>query len=340
MRTSFAVEEIAQFLDAEIRGSSVKSLKGINSLKDAKKGDLSFLANKNYSALLKETEASFVILSQADAGKYDGDCLVVKDPYLAYARISHWFAAARKTKRKMSGEPAIIPGSVQIGSNTCIGLNSVIGEDSIIGSNVSIGENVTIGEKAQIFPNVSIYNDVVIGKNAVIHSNSVIGSDGFGMARRDDGSWEKIAQLGSVSIGDNVEIGACCAIDRGALSDTEIHSGVKMDNHIQIAHNAIIGENTVMAAYCGIAGSSVIGKNCIFAGDVCVVGHVKVCDNVMVTARTLVTKSIKEPGSYSSGTTPLMNTQNWRKNTARFSQLDSMARSIVELKKSSKLIKD
>ena len=120
------------------------------------------------------------------------------------------------------------------------------------------------------------------------------------MARRDDGSWEKIAQLGSVSIGDHVEIGACCTIDRGALSDTEIHSGVKMDNHIQIAHNAIIGENTVMAAYCGVAGSSVIGKNCIFAGDVCVVGHVKVCDNVMVTARTLVTKSIKEPGSYLS----------------------------------------
>ena len=178
---------------------------------------------------------------------------------------------------------------------------------------------------------MSIYDDVVIGDNVIIHSNSVIGSDGFGMARREDGSWEKIAQLGIVNIGNDVEIGACCAIDRGALGNTTINNGVKLDNHIQIAHNVVIGENTVMAAYCGIAGSSVIGKNCVFGGDVCVVGHVEVCDSVIITARTLVTKSISKPGSYSSGTTPLMDTKSWRKNAVRFTQLDKIAKKLNKI---------
>ncbi len=331
MQDGFTADEIAEFLGADIRGDKDVQIYGLNTLSNASKGELSFLSNSQYKWQLDGTNASFVILSAEDSRDYAGSCLIVENPYLAYAKISHWFFEVRM-KRLENGAPPKIEDSAVISPGAVIGNDSIIGDFTEIGANVSIGSNVRIGRYTRIFPNVSIYDGTVIGNNVIIHSNSVIGSDGFGMARREDGSWEKIAQLGSVNIGNYVEIGACCTIDRGALDDTVINNGVKLDNHIQIAHNVVIGENTVMAAFCGIAGSSVIGENCVFGGDVCVVGHVEVCDSVMITARTLVTKSITKPGSYSSGIIPLMDTKSWKKNAVRFTQLDKLARKLNKIK--------
>ena len=331
MQESFTAEEIAEFLGADIRGDKYAQIYGLNTLNNAREGELSFLSNPQYKCELDGTKASFVILSFEDSSDYEGSCLIVENPYLAYAKISHWFSEV-KIKRSTNGSQPEIDENAVISPGAVIGNDSTVGGFTEIGANVSIGSNVKIGKHTRIFPNVSIYDGVVIGNNVIIHSNSVIGSDGFGMARREDGSWEKIAQLGSVSIGNDVEIGACCTIDRGALDNTTINNGVKLDNHIQIAHNVVIGSNTVMAAYCGIAGSSIIGKNCVFGGDVCVVGHVEICDSVVITARTLVTKSISKPGSYSSGITPLMDTKTWRKNAVRFTQLDSIAKKLNKIK--------
>ncbi len=331
MQEGFTAEEIAEFLGADIRGDRGAQIYGLSTLNNAREGELSFLSNPQYKRELAGTKASFVILSAEDSSDYAGSCLIVENPYLAYAKISHWFFES-KSKRSASGSPPKIDENAVISPSAVISNDSTVGGFTEVGANVSIGSNVTIGKHTRIFPNVSIYDGVVIGNNVIIHSNSVIGSDGFGMARREDGSWEKIAQLGSVEIGDDVEIGACCTIDRGALDNTIINNGVKLDNHIQIAHNVVIGANTLMAAYCGIAGSSVIGENCVFGGDVCVVGHVDVCDGVLITARTLVTKSILKPGSYSSGTTPLMDTKSWRRNAVRFTQLDAIAKKLNKIK--------
>ena len=330
MQEGYTAKEIAEFLGADIRGDKDAQIYGLNTLSNAIEGELSFLSNPRYKRELDRTKASFVILSVEDSSDYSGSCFIVENPYLAYAKISHWFCEDKIKRSADGGIPKIAENAV-ISSGVVIGNDSTVGDFTELGANVSIGSHVRIGKHTRVFPNVSIYDDVVIGDNVIIHSNSVIGSDGFGMARREDGSWEKIAQLGIVNIGNDVEIGACCAIDRGALGNTTINNGVKLDNHIQIAHNVVIGENTVMAAYCGIAGSSVIGKNCVFGGDVCVVGHVEVCDSVMITARTLVTKSISKPGSYSSGTTPLMDTKSWRKNAVRFTQLDKIAKKLNKI---------
>jgi UDP-3-O-[3-hydroxymyristoyl] glucosamine N-acyltransferase len=185
---------------------------------------------------------------------------------------------------------------------------------------------------------VTLYHDVTIGQRALVHSGCIIGADGFGIAPTPEGSWEKIHQLGGVTVGDDVEIGACTTIDRGALQDTIIGNGVKLDNQIQIGHNAVVGDNTVMAARAGLAGSAKVGRNCRFGGDACVVGHVTVCDGVQLTARTLVTKSISEPGSYSSGSTPLMSTSDWRKNSVRIAHLDKLVKRVGKLERAKQKI--
>ena len=217
---------------------------------------------------------------------------------------------------------------IYIGPNVVIDENVKLDSGCHIEANCFIGARSSIDKDGYLAPNVCIYHDVKIGHSARIHSGAVIGADGFGIAPRADKSWQKIHQIGGVTIGDNVEIGACSTIDRGAIENTELGDGVKLDNHVQIAHNACVGDNTVMAAYSGLAGSAKVGKNCILAGDVCIVGHVDVCDDVQLTARTLVTKSITESGSYSSGSTPLMTTVEWRKNSVRIGQLDKLARQI------------
>ncbi|KKK52337.1 hypothetical protein LCGC14_3105920, partial [marine sediment metagenome] len=232
---------------------------------------------------------------------------------------------------------AVVAASAQIGGGTSIGPNAVLGEDVVIGANsrigagVSISDGTVIGDNCRISANVSIYHGVTIGSQVTIHSGAVIGADGFGFAHS-EGRWVKIYQLGGVVIGNRVEIGACTTIDRGALEDTVIEDGVILDNHVQIAHNVRIGENTAMAGCSGVSGSTVIGKNCIFAGQSGVVGHVTLCDGVHLTGGTIVTKSLTEPGSYSSGTA-FSKSEDWRKNAVRFNQLDDLARRVRQLEK-------
>lgn len=336
MSVDFSLGEIAAYLDAEVRGDSKLRIAGLSTLHDAGDGQLAFLDNPKYTKQLATTKASAVILTSDNAANFAGNCVIVAQPYLAYARISSWFDLSPVKPGSIHPSAVIDPtavlgDNVYIGPNVVIEMNVYIGAGCHIVANSFIGARSSIGANGYIAANVSIYHDVRIGCKVRIHSSAVIGADGFGIAPRQDGSWEKIHQIGGVVIGDDVEIGACTTIDRAALADTILGDGVKLDNHVQIAHNAVVGDHTAIASYSGLAGSAKIGRNCIMAGDVCIVGHVTVCDNVQLTARTLVTKSISEPGSYSSGAMPLMTTTEWRKNSVRIGQLDRLARRVKKL---------
>ena len=336
MSVDFSLGEIAAYLDAEVRGDSKLRIAGLSTLHDAGDGQLAFLANPKYTKQLATTKASAVILTSDNAANFSGNCVIVSQPYLAYARISSWFDLSPVKLGSIHPSAVIDPtavlgDNVYIGPNVVVEMNAYIGMGCHISANSFIGARSSIGANGYIAANVSIYHDVRIGCKVRIHSSAVIGADGFGIAPRQDGSWEKIHQIGGVVIGDDVEIGACTTIDRAALADTILGDGVKLDNHVQIAHNAVVGDHTAIASYSGLAGSAKIGRNCIMAGDVCIVGHVTVCDNVQLTARTLVTKSISEPGSYSSGAMPLMTTTEWRKNSVRIGQLDRLARRVKKL---------
>lgn len=336
MSVDFSLGEIAAYLDAEVRGDSKLRITGLSTLHDAGDGQLAFLDNPKYTKQLATTKASAVILTSDNAANFAGNCVIVAQPYLAYARISSWFDLSPVKPESIHPSAVIDPtavlgDNVYIGPNVVVEMNAYIGAGCHIAANSFIGARSSIGANGYIAANVSIYHDVRIGCKVRIHSSAVIGADGFGIAPRQDGSWEKIHQIGGVVIGDDVEIGACTTIDRAALADTILGDGVKLDNHVQIAHNAVVGDHTAIASYSGLAGSAKIGRNCIMAGDVCIVGHVTVCDNVQLTARTLVTKSISEPGSYSSGAMPLMTTTEWRKNSVRIGQLDRLARRVKKL---------
>jgi UDP-3-O-[3-hydroxymyristoyl] glucosamine N-acyltransferase len=226
---------------------------------------------------------------------------------------------------------AIISDSVTVDANAVIQSGAVIGEHSYIGSGTVVGKNVTIGNHSYLNANVTVYADCIIGDECILHSGVVIGADGFGFVKDAD-AYFKVPQLGRVRIADHVEIGANTCVDRGALLDTVIGEGVKLDNHIQIGHNVEIGEHTVISACSCIAGTVKIGKFCLFGGSVGVRDNIEITDNVMITGRTLVSASILKPGSYSSST-PMDETANWRKNAARFRTLDKMARRLNKLEK-------
>lgn len=347
MAETYSLAEIAAFLNAELRGDPEMRISGLNTLQDAGSHELGFLANEKYVSQLAGSSAAAVIISSRHipeqnsdnraADNFSGALLVLDNPYLGYARISQWFETAPKAGPGIHAS-AVVDSSARIGANVSIGPNAVVEAGAVVGDNCYLGAGSYLGARSQLgegstlSANVSIYHDVTIGCRVRIHSGSVIGADGFGFAADSSGGWQKIHQIGGVVIGDDVEVGACTTIDRGALGDTRIGNGVIIDNHVQIAHNVVIGDNSAMAAYCGISGSSTIGRNCTLAGDACLVGHIDICDNVHVTARTIVTKSITKPGSYSSGM-PLMETREWRKNAVRISQLDSIARRLKELEK-------
>lgn len=338
MKGKLLLGEIAAYLNVELRGDPLLQILGLNTLKEAREGEIAFLANPKYVKDLPSCNASVVILSLQHADCFSGHCLITDHPYLAYARLSAKFdkvADYQNTTHPSStiDPSAVIATDVYIGPNVVIEAGVQISSGCQIQANSVIGQNSSIGENGYLAANVTVYHNVKIGDRVRVHSGSVLGADGFGIAPRGDGSWQKIHQIGGVSIGNDVEIGACSTIDRGALQDTVIGNGVKIDNHVQIAHNAVVGDNTAMAAYSGLAGSAKIGQNCILGGDACIVGHVTVCDNVMLTARTLVTKSISKPGSYSSGSTPLMSSREWRKNSVRIGQLDKLARRVDKIEK-------
>ena len=336
MSTIIKLGQLAEFLGATLRGDQDRNITGLATLQEAGPDQLSFLANPQYRKYLTEAKAGAVLLKPADADAYSGDALLVPDPYLAYARISHLFDP--KPKASVGVHPsAVVADDAEVDPSASVGAFAVIESGAVIAANVTIGAHCFIGARCEIgeggwlAPRVTLYHDVRIGKRVVIQSGAVLGGEGFGFAN-EKGIWQKIAQIGGVTVGDDVEIGVNTAIDRGALADTRIGNGVKLDNQIQIAHNVQIGDHTAMAACVGISGSTKIGKHCMLAGGVGLVGHIEICDNVFITGMTMVTHSITEPGSYSSGTA-MQPAAEWRKSAARIRKIDEMARRLQKLEK-------
>ena len=335
-RFSYSLSEIASFLDVTLDGDPSAVITGIGTLASSGPDDLAFLSNPIYASQLSSCEAGVVILHPDQAESFNGNRLICEDPYLCYAKISHWFDPVPDLLPEIAPSATVDPSAkigdrVHLGANVVIGANVQIGSGCRVGANCSIGENSVLGADCRIASNVAVYHGVRIGSCVTVHSGSVLGADGFGFAPDSSLGWQKISQLGGVCIGSNVEIGACTTIDRGAIEDTVIGNNVIIDNHVQIAHNARVGDNTAMAAYSGVAGSASLGKNCILAGGAHVVGHVDICDNVQIMAHTLITKDINKPGSYSSASMPLMTTSKWRKNAVRVSQLNDIALRVQQL---------
>lgn len=327
----YSLGHLAELLDLGLVGDGNKPIYGLATLQTANDNQLSLCINKQYRKFLASTKAGCVLLHSGDKDLFPGNRLYTDDPYLAYARLTGLFADDVVLGSTVHAG-ATIAKNVQLGENVAIGANVVIEPDCVIGSGTRIypgayiGRSVTIGSDNIIYANVSIYHRVSTGDHCIFHSGCVLGSDGFGFASCEQG-WQKIHQLGGVIIDDNVEVGANTCIDRGALDDTRIAAGVKIDNQVQIAHNVCIGEHTAIAGTVGIAGSAVIGKHCTIAGGVGIAGHLTITDNVHITGMSMVTRSITRPGSYSSGLS-VNETKKWRKNAARFNQLDSFIRKL------------
>ncbi|MDT3272405.1 UDP-3-O-(3-hydroxymyristoyl)glucosamine N-acyltransferase [Shewanella sp. SP2S2-4] len=336
---SVTLKELGLLLDGDIQGDETLIIDSVATLEHAKAGQISFLANSKYRSQLEETQASAVLLSAKDAQDYQGTALIVKDPYVGFARVAQYLDTTPKAAVGIHPSAQIdasahIGEGVAIGANAVIGANVILGEDVQIGAGVVLGQDVVIGSKTRLWANVTVYHDVHLGQDCIIHSGAVLGSDGFGYAN-ERGQWIKIPQTGGVRIGDRVEIGSNSTVDRGALGHTEIHDGVIIDNQVQIAHNDIIGENTAIAGSTTIAGSVTIGKYCIIGGSCAIAGHLSIADGVHVSGATNITTNMREPGLYSSATVAMDN-KLWRKNTVRFRQLDELFQRVKTLEKNLK----
>jgi UDP-3-O-[3-hydroxymyristoyl] glucosamine N-acyltransferase len=332
----YSLGEIAEILGVRLDGDPGVQVSGLATLAHAGPQQISFLANNRYLGQLQETRAAAVILRPEQARQCPVASLLSADPYLTFARATALFvgevrAAAGVHPSAVVAPDALIDSSAAVGPNAVIESGVMLGAGVVVGANVFIGADCRVGAGTRLFPSAVLYRGVQLGEDCIIHSNAVIGADGFGFAPSAAG-WEKIHQLGGVRIGNRVEVGACTTIDRGALEDTVVEDGAIIDNLVQIAHNCHIGKNTAIAGCTGLAGSTIIGANCTLAGGVGVVGHVEICDNVHVTGMTMVTKSITEPGSYSSGT-PMSPTRDWKRSAVRFAQLDSIQKRLAELER-------
>ncbi|MGI9274263.1 MAG: UDP-3-O-(3-hydroxymyristoyl)glucosamine N-acyltransferase [Endozoicomonas sp.] len=332
----YTLSELADRVGAELRGDPAKRVMGLNSLQDASDSELSFLANPAYARYLQDSDAGAVILAPGQADGYQGNVLLLDNPYLGYAALSHLFETDRGQIQGIHSSATVhsssaIHETAAIGSNVVVEAGVQIAEGVRVDSGAVIGHDTIIGRDSHICRNATLCHSVVLGERVIIHANAVIGADGFGNAHS-EGRWHKIAQLGGVIIGNDVEIGSCTCIDRGALGNTVIGDGARLDNLIQIAHNVVIGRNTAIAANVGISGSTRIGDNCTIAGAAGFAGHITVADNVHIGGMAMVTRSIKESGAYASGT-GLMEARDWRKNAIRFRQLDDLARRVKSLEK-------
>ena len=327
--SGISLKELAQKIGADLEGDADKEVVGLNTLDSASNNEVSFIARKSFLSSLPLSKAGALICSNDLSEGYSGNKLIGEDPYLLYARCTKVF------KELTDISPILgISKFAQIGNNVSISKKSSVAnfvdisdgvtiEDGVeIGSGVAIGENSVIGCGSKIYPNVTIYDSVEIGSNCIIHSGTVIGSDGLGFAKH-KGEWLKIEHLGKVLIGDNVEIGSNTSIDRGSVGDTLVEDNVKIDNLVHLAHNVKIGSGTAIAANSAVAGSSSIGKNCTLAGCCAVVDNIEVADEVHITAKSLITKSIREKGVYSSGT-PFMKNDDWKKNAVSFKKLHKL----------------
>ncbi len=328
--------ELADAIDGELQGDPGCVITAVATLQNAGPGAISFLANTNYRKYLERTAASAVILKPEFAQECPTATIVTANPYLAYARAASLIVPPPSSRRGVHprasiGKDCVIDDTAWIGPNCIVEDNVRIGAGTQLAGGCFIGRDAQVGAGGVLHANVVICHGVSIGERVIIHPGAVIGSDGFGLAN-ENGQWLKVPQLGGVRIGNDVGIGANTSIDRGALDDTVLEDGVKLDNQIQVAHNVHIGAHTAIAGCVGISGSATIGRHCMIGGGAGIVGHLEIADNVTVTGMTMVTKSITTPGVYSSGV-PAQENSDWNRNYARFRKLDQLARRLRALER-------
>lgn len=334
--TGHRLGELAERFGLALRGDPDACITGVGTLAAATGGQLAFLANPQYRRQLAATAAAAVVLREADAADCPTHCLVARDPYAAFSRIAALFevrptrAAGIHPSAVVDPDASIDP-TAHVAALACIGAGSRVAAGAVVGPGCVIGEACEVGEGCELVARVTLVRRVRLGRRVLVHPGAVLGADGFGLAM-DAGRWIKVPQLGGVVVGDDCEIGANTTIDRGAIEDTVLEEDVRLDNQIQIGHNVRIGAHTAMAGCVAVAGSTRIGRYCLIGGAAGIAGHLDICDKVTVTAMTLVTHSITAPGTYSSGS-PLQENREWRRNAARFRQLDAMARKLNAITK-------
>jgi UDP-3-O-[3-hydroxymyristoyl] glucosamine N-acyltransferase len=329
-RSEHTAAALAERFGLRLHGED-RAIAGVGTLAQAGPEQLAFLANPRYRSQLLDSAAGAVVLRAEDAEGYAGTALIARDPYAAFAKIAALFEPREVAEPGIHTSAAIhadaeVSPLASIGAFVSIGARSRIAAGAVIGPGCVIGEDCEVGENCELTARVTLVRRVRLGARVLIHPGAVLGADGFGIAM-DAGRWIKVPQLGGVRIGDDCEIGANTTIDRGALEDTVLEEDVRLDNQIQIGHNARIGAHTAMAGCSAVAGSAKIGRYCLIGGGAGILGHLEVCDRAVITAMSLVTSTIREPGEYSSGT-PLMDNRSWRKSAARFKHLDALARKV------------
>jgi len=319
--------ELATRFGCDLDGDPDVEVNTVAALSSASPGSIGFLSNSSLRRQLADTRAAAIILRAADADACPVASLICDDPYATYARVAACLHPVPALKPGVHASAfvdptATIAKSAQIDALAFVGERSTIGDNSYVGPGSVIGSDCIVGDDCRLIANVNLPRAVVIGNRGVFHPGVVVGADGFGNAMTPEG-WVKVPQLGGVRIGDDVEIGSNTTVDCGAIGDTTIENGVRIDNLCMIGHNVRVGEHTAIAGMVGIAGSATIGKRCLFAGKSGVVGHVEICDDVIVNARAMISKSITEPGAYASAF-PSESLREWNKKVARFRRIDAL----------------
>jgi len=332
----FSLSELQARLGGDVRGDGNTVLVGVGSLENAAPDQLSFVVNPKYAGAAEASRAAALVVSAKLADRFSKPCLVVSNPHAVFAQAVSLFHPEPQHAPGVDPSAQVDPTSqvdpdASIGPRVVIGPGARVGARTRIEAGCSVGANVEIGSDGHLYPNVTLYHGCQLGDRVTIHAGTVIGSDGFGLAWEND-HWLKVPQVGRVIIGNDVEIGANTTIDRGALDDTVIEDGVKIDNLVQIAHNCRIGANTAIAGCAGLAGSTSIGRNCLIGGAAMILGHIEIGDRVTVSGASFIGKSIREPGVYTS-TQPQMPHEEWLKNAAQLRHLSDMRDRIRALEK-------
>lgn len=336
MNETITLAQLAEITGGELHGDSAATVSMVAPMDKAQEGHVTFLSNPKYAKHLDQCQATVVMVKAAQKEQCVGNVLVVDDPYVAFAKVAQALDTTPSPAQDIA-PTAVISETASLGNNVSIGANAVIeagvslGDNVVIGAGCFIGKNASIGANTKLWANVTIYHDVVMGTDCLVQSSTVIGADGFGYAN-EKGEWIKIPQLGTVRIGNRVEIGACTTIDRGALEDTVVEDNVILDNQLQIAHNVHIGYGTAMAGGTIVAGSTTIGKYCIIGGGSVINGHIEIADGVTITGMGMVMRGISEKGMYSSGI-PLQPNKEWRKTATRVHRIDEMNKRLKALEK-------
>lgn len=336
----FTAEQIAGILEGEVVGNPNAEVFKLSKIEEGTDGSLTFLANPKYAHFIYSTEATITIVNQSfiPESEITTTLIKVEDAYLSFSKLLEFYDQARKASKVGIEHPSVISSNVKYGENLFLGSFSYIGANVTLGNNVKIypncyvGDNVTIGDSVTLFAGAKVYADCIIGSNCVIHSGVIIGADGFGFAPNKEGSYNKVPQIGNVILEDYVDIGAGTTIDRATMGSTIIRTGVKLDNQIQIAHNVEIGENTVIAAQTGVAGSTKIGKHCVIGGQVGIAGHLVIGDNVRIQAQAGIAKNIKDDEIIQGS--PAFGYGDYNKSYVHFKNLPKIVHELDELKKS------